>query len=315
MRVLVVGAGAIGGYFGGRLLEAGRDVTLLVRPRRAAELARTGLVIRSQFGDIDIPVPPMVTADTLREPFDMVLLSCKAYDLDGAMAAFAPAVGPQTVILPLLNGVRHLDILEGRFGANHVLGGQCLISAVLDPNGHIVHLSDSHTLSFGERDGLPSARVEAIASVLSSAGFEARLSEAILQEMWEKWVFIATGAGITCLMRASVGDIVAANGAGLATALLEECAAIAARAGFPPRENSLQRSRALFTTPGSGLTASMLRDIEIGAPIEADHILGDLLRRGGDKSESWSLLRVAFTHVKAYEGRRSRSHAAKTKAA
>jgi 2-dehydropantoate 2-reductase len=252
MRVLVVGAGAIGGYFGGRLLEAGRDVTFLVRPRRAAELARTGLVIRSQFGDVDLPVPPMVTEDTLREPFDIVLLSCKAYDLDDAMAAFAPAVGPQTVILPLLNGIRHLDALKARFGANHVLGGQCLISAVLDPNGHIVHLSDSHSLSFGERDGLRSAHVEAIAAVLSSAGFEARPSEAILQEMWEKWVFIATAAGITCLMRASVGDIVAANGAGLATALLEECAAIAARAGFPPRENSLQRSRALFTTPGSG---------------------------------------------------------------
>src|SRR5712672_1908 len=245
MRVLVVGAGAIGGYFGGRLLEAGRDVTLLVRPRRAAELARTGLVIRSQFGDIDLPAPPMVTADTLREPFDLALLSCKAYDLDGAMAAFAPAVGPQTVILPLLNGVRHLDILEGRFGANHVLGGQCLISAVLDPNGHIVHLSDSHTLSFGERDGLPSARVEAIASVLSSAGFEARLSEAILQEMWEKWVFIATGAGITCLMRAAIGDIAAAGAANLATELYEECCAIAGKQGFAPGASSVQRSRSM----------------------------------------------------------------------
>jgi 2-dehydropantoate 2-reductase len=315
MWVLVVGAGAIGGYFGGRLLAAGCDVTLLVRPRRAAELARTGFVIRSKFGDIDLSAPPMVTADTLREPFDIVLLSCKAYDLDDAMAAFAPAVGPQTVILPLLNGMRHLEALEARFGANHVLGGQCLISAVLDPNGQIVHLSDSDSLSFGERDGLRSARLEVIASVLSSAGFEARLSDAILQEMWEKWVFIATGAGITCLMRATVGDIVAAGGAGLATALLEECAAIAARAGFPPSENSLQRSRALFTTPGSGLTASMLRDIEIGAPIEADHILGDLLLRGGDKSEGGSLLRVAFTHVKAYEGRRSRSQAAETKTA
>ncbi len=164
MRVLVVGAGAIGGYFGGRLLVAGCDVTFLVRPRRAAELARTGLVIRSKFGDIDLSAPPMVTADTLREPFDIVLLSCKAYDLDDAMAAFAPAVGPQTVILPLLNGIRHLDALEARFGANHVLGGQCQISAVLDPNGQIVHLSDSHSLSFGERDGLRSARVEAVAA-------------------------------------------------------------------------------------------------------------------------------------------------------
>src|SRR5713226_573542 len=280
MWVLVVGAGAIGGYFGGRLLAAGCDVTLLLRPRRAAELARTGLVIRSQFGDIDLPAPPMVTADTLREPFDIVLLSCKAYDLDDAMAAFASAVVPQTVILPLLNGIRHLDALEARFGAYHVLGGQCLISAVLDPNGQIVHLSDSHSLSFGERDGLRSARVEAIASALSSAGFEARLSEAILQEMWEKWVFIATGAGITCLMRAAVGDIVAAGGSELASTLFAECSAIAAQAGFPPGEAAVRNNQATFMAAGSTLTASMLRDIERNAPIEADHVVGDLLRRG-----------------------------------
>jgi 2-dehydropantoate 2-reductase len=146
MRVLVAGAGAIGGYFGGRLLEAGRDVTFLVRPRRAAELAQTGLVIRSKLGDMNLPAPPTVTSDTLRQPFDLVILSCKAYDLDDAMTSFAPAVGPETVILPLLNGMRHLDALEARFGANHVLGGQCLISAVLDPDGRIRHRSDTHTL-------------------------------------------------------------------------------------------------------------------------------------------------------------------------
>jgi 2-dehydropantoate 2-reductase len=116
MRVLVVGAGAIGGYFGGRLLEAGRDVTFLVRPRRAAELAQTGLVIRSKLGDMNLPAPPTVTSDTLRQAFDLVILSCKAYDLDDAMTSFAPAVGPETVILPLLNGMRHLDALEARFG-------------------------------------------------------------------------------------------------------------------------------------------------------------------------------------------------------
>jgi 2-dehydropantoate 2-reductase len=142
MRVLVVGAGAIGGYFGGRLLQAGRDVTFLVRPRRAAQLAQTGPVIRSMLGDVDLPAPPTVTADTLREPFDIVLLSCKAYDLDDAMTSFAPAVGPETAILPLLNGMRHPDALEARFGGDHVLGGQCLISAALDPDGRILHLNE-----------------------------------------------------------------------------------------------------------------------------------------------------------------------------
>ena len=99
MRVLVVGAGAIGGYFGGRLLQAGRDVTFLVRPRRAAELAAAGLVIKSPNGDVTLKNPPAVQADKLTEKFDVVLLSCKAFDLDDAIKSFAPAVGPQTSII------------------------------------------------------------------------------------------------------------------------------------------------------------------------------------------------------------------------
>ena len=164
MRTLVVGAGAIGGYFGGRLLQAGRDVTFLVRPRRAAELARTGLAIRSRLGDADLPASPLMSEDKLAETFDLVLVACKAYDLDGAMASFAPAVGPNTAILPLLNGIRHLDMLQARFGAAHVLGGQCVISTTLDPEGRIVHLADAHTLTFGEPDGSASSRIKMIGS-------------------------------------------------------------------------------------------------------------------------------------------------------
>jgi 2-dehydropantoate 2-reductase len=305
MRILVVGAGAIGGYFGGRLLQAGRDVTFLVRPGRAQRLKETGLSIRSRFGDVDLPAP-VVTANALRAPFDLVLLSCKAYDLEGAMDSVAPAVGADTAILPLLNGMRHLDLLEQRFGAAAVLGGQCLISTTLDADGRVLHLNDNHSLSFGERDGSDSERVRAIASALSGAMFEARASREILQEMWEKWVFIATGAGITCLMRSTVGDIVAAGAADLASGLLDECAAIAVRAGFPPRQATLQRSRTTFTTAGSGLTASMLRDVERGARTEADHVLGDLLRRSGETAEPRSLLRIAYAQLCAYESRRAR---------
>jgi 2-dehydropantoate 2-reductase len=315
MRILVVGAGAIGGYFGGRLLEASRDVTFLVRPRRAAELARTGLSILSRAGDVDLPNPPVISEDALAETFDLVLLACKAYDLEGAMASFAPAVGPDTAILPLLNGIRHLEALQARFGTTAVLGGQCLISTTLDPDGRIVHLGDAHILTFGELTGDCSARVEKIAAGLSGARFEVRSSDEILQEMWEKWAFIATGACITCLMRAAIGDIVAAGAAGLATRLLDECAAIATAQGFPLRPQFLQRTRAMFTAPGSTLTASMLRDIERGTPIEADHILGDLLRRGGANGGAGSLLDIAFRHVKAYEARRARNKAEAPEAA
>jgi 2-dehydropantoate 2-reductase len=309
MRILVVGAGAIGGYFGGRLLQAGRDVTFLVRQRRAAELAKTGLVIRSRFGDADLPNPPTVAAEDLRRPFDLILLSCKAYDLAGAANSFAPAVGAGTAILPFLNGMAHLDFLESRFGGGAVLGGQCVISTTLDAEGRVLHLNDTHLMSFGERDGSRSTRAEAIAETMAGAGFDSRLSTAILQEMWEKWVFIATTAGITCLMRASVGDIVAAKGAALTTSLFDECAAIATAHGFPPSEEILKRSRAMLTAPGSTFAASMLRDIERGAPIEADHIVGDLLQRGNGIDRDYPLLRIAYTHLKAYEARRQRETA------
>jgi 2-dehydropantoate 2-reductase len=314
MRILVVGAGAIGGYFGGRLLQVGRDVTFLVRPRRAAQLAKTGLVIRSRFGDADLPSPPTVTAEALRAPFDLILLSCKAYDLADAAASFAPAVGANTAILPLLNGMRQIDFLTARFGDSAVLGGLAIISTTLDPQGRIVHLNDWHLIAFGERDRARSARIEAVAAALSGAGFDAQLSNNIVQEMWDKWVFIAATAGITCLMRAAVGDIVAAGAAGLGMALLDECCAIAAAQGFAPAAANVARMRGMLTAPGSTFAASMLRDIEGGAPIEADHIVGDLTRRAGAQHDH-ALLRIADAHLRAYEARRAREAAAAPAAA
>ncbi len=309
MRILVVGAGAVGGYFGGRLLQAGRDVTFLVRPRRAAELAKHGLTIRSPVGDFHLPSPPTVLQEDLAQPFDLVVLSCKAFDLEGAMTSFAKSVGPATAILPLLNGMRHIDRLAERFGAEHVLGGQCAISATLGADGAVVHLNDWHALSFGELDGSRSQRIGTIASALLNAGFDARLSDEIRQEMWEKWVFIATAAGITCLMRSAVGDYVAAGAADLALGLLNECASIAAAQGFPLREPALERGRTALTAAGSPLKASMLRDIEGGKPVEGDQILGDLLRRAGNPDDA-SLLRIATLHVKAYEAGRKRAETA-----
>ena len=311
MRILVVGAGAMGGYFGGRLLEAGRDVTFLVRPRRAAQLATTGLVIRSKLGDATLASPPTVMAEALREPFDLILLSCKAYDLESAADSFAPAVGKNTAILPFLNGMRHIDYLVERFGDNAVLGGQCVISTTLDAEGRILHLNDTHLLSFGERNGAKSPRAEKIAAAFSGAKFDSRLSEAILHEMWEKWAFIATAAAVNCLMRATVGDILAADGRELMLAMLAECVGVAAAHGFATSDPVMKRSVTILTTPGSTFAASMLRDVERGAAIEADHVVGDMVRRGDALKREIPLLRVAYIHLKAYEARRSREAAAK----
>src|SRR5580704_6028963 len=275
MRILVVGAGATGGYFGGRLLQAGRDVTFLVHPKRAAELAEVGLIIKSPNGDVTLHAPPTLLAENICHPFDLIVLSCKAYDLAGAITSFAPAVGPETLILPLLNGMRHLDVLDAHFGSPHVLGGQCVIAVTLNEERAIVHLNTVQTLSFGERDVTLSDRIRATDRILADASFDARLSQQIVQSMWNKWVFLATLAGITCLMRASIGDIVASSGGKQSiTTLLEECRAIAESQGCAPERAVLDRALKTLTAEGSSLTASMLRDLESNAPVEADHIVG-----------------------------------------
>ncbi|MBA2077944.1 MAG: 2-dehydropantoate 2-reductase [Rhodanobacter sp. 68-29] len=304
MRMLVVGAGATGGYFGGRLLQAGQDVSFLVRERRAALLAHNGLRIRSALGDADLPAPPTVTAATLREPFDLVLLSCKAWDLPQAIEDIAPAMGERSAVLPILNGMRQLDLLDARFGAARVLGGQCVIAATLDADGAVRHLNRSHSLSFGARDGGDPERVQRVAQAMAGANFEPHASTAIVQDMWDKWVFLASLAGITCLLRAPVGDIMAApGGREAALALFDECRRVAAACGHEPHPAVLQRGSDVLTETGSALSASMMRDLEHGGRVEADHVIGDLLARGEAHGVDTPMLRLAYTHLKAYEVR------------
>jgi 2-dehydropantoate 2-reductase len=311
MRILIVGAGALGGYFGARLLQTGRDVTFLVRPRRAEQLAKSGLVISSKLGDASIPRPPVVLAEGIKAPFDLIIVGCKAYDLDATMDSFARAVGPDTAILPYLNGMKHIDSLAARFGAERVLGGLAMISATLDDDGIVHHLNETHILTYGELDGAQSPRMAAIAAEFAGAAFDARATQTIVQELWEKWVFIATLGGVTSLMRGVVGDIERAGAANLSLQLLAECAAIAASQGYAPRPAVLERGRTLYTAPGSMLTASMMKDIERGARIEGEHIVGDLLARGERSSVETPLLRTVYAHLRTYEARRERESTAK----
>jgi 2-dehydropantoate 2-reductase len=305
MRVLVVGAGAIGGYFGGRLLQAGRDVTFLVRPRRASELAAAGLVIKSPNGDVTLANPPTVQADTIKDKFDVVLLSCKAFDLDDAIKSFAPAVGPRSSIIPLLNGMLHLDVLDEKFGRERVLGGLCAIAVTLNEKREVVQLMPMQSLTFGERDGKMTDRVRAIADVFASGNFGSVLSDNVLQDMWEKWVFLASIAASTSLMRAPVGSILAApGGREFLLGILDECKAVATAEGYPPRAAFLDRTVTMLTAEGSPMTASMYRDIKAGLPVEADHVIGDLIARGDAAKVPVPRLRTAYTHLKAYERQR-----------
>jgi 2-dehydropantoate 2-reductase len=307
MRILVIGAGALGGYFGACLVRAGRDVTFLVRPRRAEQLARTGLQVSSPHGDFTVPAVT-IAAEDLKQPFDLILLGVKSYSLDEAMNQFAPAVGPDTAILPVLNGMGHIERLSARFGTAHVLGGVANISAGLDGEGRVTHFIPLHDLIFGEVAGGTTERIRSYEAALCGAGFDARASDAVMHNMWEKFAQLGLGAGITCLMRASIGDILEAPGGREAMfALYEECRSVAAAAGFPPRPAMVEFAHRLITTTGSPLKWSMLRDIERGSITEGEHILGDMAGRARRLGVATPILDLARTHVAAYEIARAKA--------
>jgi len=310
MRILVLGAGGTGGYFGGRLAQSGADVTFLVRPARAQALARDGLRIRSPLGDADLAVATLTAAAlpdaVARQPFDLVLLACKAYDLDSAIEAVAPAMAPGTTLMPILNGLQHYGALDARFGRGNVLGGLCFISATLGADGSILHLGRPASITFGERDGGGSARVDGFAAACAQAGIDHRATPDIAQEQWIKFSFLATLAAGTCLMRASVGAIVATEGgAEFMAALHEECLAVAAAEGQPVPEKARGIARASLVQEGSDVKASMLRDLEAGQPVEAAHIVGDMLHRARAAGLATPLLQAAWVHLQAYQAGRA----------
>jgi 2-dehydropantoate 2-reductase len=304
MNFLVLGAGAIGGYFGGRLVESGADVTFLVRPARRAQLERDGLRIESELGNMSRPVRTAL-ADSLAPDYDVVLLTCKAYDLQSSIDAIAPAVGPQTAIIPLLNGLAHFTVLDAHFGGSRVMGGTCMIDATLGRDGVVRHGGTLQRLVFGERDGRRSPRAEAVAAVVAGTTVEWSLSDDIEQIMWEKLVFLAAMASMTCLFRANVREIISAPGGREAMErALAANAEIAAREGHPPSASGLDFARTRLTDPAGTWSASMLRDMESGGRVEADHVVGWMLDRARRHSVDDTLLSLAFTHLKAFEARR-----------
>src|SRR5437763_2034174 len=251
MRILVLGAGAVGGYFGGRLAEAGRDVTFLLRGQRANALAEHGLTVNSPLGDFRVPVK-VATADRVGGPYDCVLLTAKHYDLDGAIASIGPAVGRQTAILPLLNGLVHLDRLDAAFGADRVLGGVAYVGAVMLPDGSIRHINRLSGIAFGERGGGVSERAKAIEQQFANTPVAAPANDNILQEMWEKFVMMGAMAGMNCLMRGNIGEIMGTqDGEALMLAALAECRQVAEAAGYPPRPQARERVETMLTERGS----------------------------------------------------------------
>src|SRR4051812_22484000 len=239
MKMLVLGAGAIGGYFGGRLAQAGSDVTFLVRPKRREQLARDGLRIQSPVGDLTLPVRSVVASE-LRPGYDAVLFTCKAYDLDSAMDAIAPAMDGKCVVVPQLNGMAHLAALDARFGRSQVMGGVAQINVMLRKDGVIAHMDPLSRIVFGERDKQATPRAQALAEAFAKTNVEWKLSPDIEQDMWEKVVFLSALAATTCLFRANVGEIMAAPGGAQAMdRAIRANIEIATREGHAPRAQAI----------------------------------------------------------------------------
>jgi 2-dehydropantoate 2-reductase len=284
-----------------------------VRERRAAQLAANGLVVRSPHGDFTVRAKYLQQPD-LRPGYDLVCLTCKAYDLDSAIEAIRPAVDPAAHVMPLLNGLVHVDRLVAEFGAGRVIGGTCGIQGAMTAEGEVKQLGPIHRIAYGLLPGTSAAaraKLETLHGFYQRTPVDAVLADDILLELWEKFVLLTTMASMTTLMRGGIGDALAADeGEAIVDETLQACAQTAARAGYTVRDKQMAAYRKLLFARGSDFAASMLRDIEGGHRVEADHVVGDMLKRARAADVDPGPLRIAYAHLQAYQARRKREGAA-----
>jgi 2-dehydropantoate 2-reductase len=307
MKILVLGAGAIGGYIGGWLASVGADVTFLLRGKRLAHIREHGLTVESTHGNLHLPVKT-VSAAELKPEHDLLLVACKSYDLDEAMDAAQPGLAPHGAVLPILNGMTHIDTLNQRLGRERVLGGTTRIATNLDPDGTIRALFENREIIFGEQDGTISQRVREFCDIASGArGLELEASPRIIHAMWEKLAFLGTGGTMYCLMRANLGEILRGSPEGqqIFHRLFDTVVQIAAHDGYTLSNEFIARTRKLFERRESTLASSMLRDVEAGRPSEGEHITGYLLRRCRAAGLDDTILACAYANLKAYDERRA----------
>jgi 2-dehydropantoate 2-reductase len=302
LRFLVLGAGGLGGFFGGKLLKGGADVTFLVRPGRAAQLERDGLIVRSHDGEIRSPVKT-IQQGRIDGTFDVVLLCCKAYDLDSAIRAITPAMGEQSVVLPLLNGIRHYDVLSHAFGSQRVLGGLTIINAALMPDGAIEQGElRINTTAIGELDGRQSVRCDAIRAALEAGGIAVDTSNTITAALWAKFFVFACIAVTATLTRSRAGAIArSAVGAAFVAAVVDECMRIVTAEGYPPPPSYPDMVHNVFSEPSSPYGPSLLVDMEEGRTTEGEHTIGDLVRRAAHHGVSTPIFGAALCNIQTYE--------------
>ncbi|MGW5887905.1 2-dehydropantoate 2-reductase [Priestia megaterium] len=301
MRILVLGAGGVGGYFGGRLVEKGEDVTFLVRERRKKELEQNRLVIKSAHGDFTSPVQA-ITKSEVKGPYDVILFTTKAYHLTQAIEDVRPFVGNQTVVIPLLNGMAHVAPLQEAFGEEKVIGGLCFIETTLNQDGEVVQTSPAHRLVFGEFKQKDTERLQLIEQAFSGTKASFVKSSYIEQDMWHKYLFITVMSGMTTLMRAPVGPVLAAKGGRqFVQELFKEVENIMMAYDAPLAEGIIEQHMNTMDKMTYDMKSSMQRDMEKSSQIEGDHLQGYLLKLAEKSSIHVPLLQTVHTHLKVYE--------------
>jgi 2-dehydropantoate 2-reductase len=311
MRILIAGAGAVGGFLAARLAEAGQDVTVLARSRRAGQLRDGGLRLADPDGTRTLRPLVLTAADLAAElaaaesgaGYDAVLLAVKADALDQVMKDIAPAVGPDTAIVPFLNGMAHLDALAGAFGTA-VLGGVLRVTTDLADDGTIRVLTPLFEVELGELDGARSARADQLAAAFRDAGADVAVRADIVRAMWAKWVFIASIGAVTSLMRAPVGDIVAVPGGDdFARSVLAEAAGAAAAAGHPVSHAQLAATERILTAAGTPTTSSLSRDLMAGRPTEVEAVLADFAGRAAAAGAGTPLIALSALALRVHNRR------------
>ena len=294
MRILVVGAGATGGAFGTLLQEAGRDVTYLVRPRKQEALRRDGLRFVSTTADRTLRVQAITAAED-NDTFDLILVTVKATAFAAVVGEIGAFVGPGTSIIPILNGMAHLDRLEELY-PGQVLGGLARIVATLD--GDVVRQQMPLTsLTVGGLNGNPVPTD--VSEALDVPGVDFSVVDNVAGALWEKWVFIAAAGIVNCLFRAPVGRIIEAGGRSRILEAISETEAVAAAAGHPVSDAGHAQAVGILTEPGSAFTSSLYRDLSAGLPSEAEHILGDLAGRARSLNVPTPLLELTLIQIRA----------------
>ncbi len=302
MRIVVMGAGGVGGYFGAYLAQAGHDVAFVARGAHLEAMQANGLRLEGSRGDI---VLPKVTATedpaTLGGTADVVLFAVKLYDTETAGVTLMPIVGPQTMVVTLQNGVDGPDRLAQVLGARTVLGGAAYVSALIAEPGVVRYTSDMSRIVFGELDGSRSERAARLADACIAAGFGAEVSADIRATLWEKFVLLATNSALTTVLRKPAGEIYHdAELAGVAREMMEEVAALAAAEGIAIDPQTVERSIALTRSFPPGMYASMYHDLARGRRIEAESLSGLVSRLGRARGVPVPLHTMAWAAMKPW---------------